>query len=165
MDEITLLKRSKGIYGHISLSADIIPTIGSILCPRQQQFVLTGGSRRVKKRMISKWKEDKDKHVRYFVRFVRQLFTFRTSFQGTRLQSVNRVRPPIIKTTLSGTHTCPYPTNIHQIDIKIRINILGPNASETFLMLDEFSSNTVWLMTRKIEVLENFLDDFSRICQ
>ena len=60
--------------------------------------------------------EDKDKHVRYFVRFVRQLFTFRTSFQGTRLQSANRVRSPIIKTTLSGTHTCPYPTNIHQID-------------------------------------------------
>lgn len=76
--------------------------------------------------------EDKDKHVRYFVRFVRQLFTFRTSFQGTRLQSANRVRSPIIKTTLSGTHTCPYPINIHQIDKKIKIDILGSQSSESW---------------------------------
>ena len=32
-------------------------------------------------------------------------------------------------------------------------------------MLDEFSSNKVWLMTRKIEILEKNLDEVSRICQ
>ena len=26
--------------------------------------------------------------------------------------------------------------------------------------MDEFSSDTVWLITRKTEILKNFLDDF-----
>ena len=32
-------------------------------------------------------------------------------------------------------------------------------------LLDKFSRNTVWLMTRKIEIQDNFLDEFSKIRQ
>ena len=33
------------------------------------------------------------------------------------------------------------------------------------ILMDEFSSNTVQLMTQKTEILENFPDEFFRICQ